>query len=117
MALIYDLPVFNDVYGLSLRLFQLTSNFPREYKFTLGQDMKRDCINLVRYIYRANKSKEKTQYLEEFLDHFEILKFEIRYTIFILFVEREIYFYGGNAHEAFQDDSTCHVRGACLWIC
>ncbi|MBQ9207297.1 MAG: four helix bundle protein [Treponema sp.] len=78
MALIYDLPVFNDVYGLSLRLFQLTSNFPREYKFTLGQDMKRDCINLVRYIYRANKAKEKSQYLEEFLDHFEILKFEIR---------------------------------------
>ncbi|MBQ3671912.1 MAG: four helix bundle protein [Treponema sp.] len=78
MALIYDLPVFNDVYQLALRLFQVTTNFPREYKFTIGQDMKRDCIVLVRYIYRANKTKEKYQHLEQFLDYFEVLKFEIR---------------------------------------
>ena len=40
--------------------------------------MKRDGINLVRSIYRANRSKEKRQYLEGFLDNFEILKLEIR---------------------------------------
>ena len=44
MSLYYDLPVFKDVYALTLRLFQLTQNFSREYKFTLGQDMKRDSI-------------------------------------------------------------------------
>lgn len=67
MALYYDLPVFKDVYKLTLRLFEVTSNFPREYKFTLGQDMKRDSILLVRHIYRANKVREKTVYLEQFL--------------------------------------------------
>ena len=64
MALYYDLPVFKEVYQLTLRLFQLTTDFPREYKFTLGQDLKRDCIILVRYIYRSNKTKDKTQYGE-----------------------------------------------------
>ncbi len=78
MALYYDLPVFKDVYKMTLRLFELTSNFPREYKFTLGQDLKRDCILLVRYIYRANKTKDKTVYLEQFLDSFEVVKFEVR---------------------------------------
>ena len=78
MSLIYELPVYKDVYQLTLRLFQITTTFPREYKFTIGQDIKRDCIVLVRYIYRANKTKEKTQYLEQFLDHFEIIKFELR---------------------------------------
>jgi hypothetical protein len=58
MALYYDLPVFRDVYQLILRIFDYTKDFPREYKFTLGQDLKRDGINLVRSIYRANKSKE-----------------------------------------------------------
>jgi hypothetical protein len=48
MSLYYDLPVFKDVYALTLRLFQLTQNFSREYKFTLGQDMKRGAVNLVR---------------------------------------------------------------------
>jgi hypothetical protein len=55
MALYYDLPVFKDVYRLTLRIFELTRHFSREYKFTLGQDMKHDCLVLVRSIYRANK--------------------------------------------------------------
>ena len=46
MALYYDLPVFSDTYQLTLRVFELTQHFSREYKFTLGQDMKRDCITL-----------------------------------------------------------------------
>jgi hypothetical protein len=78
MALYYDLPVFKDVYKLTLRLFELTSNFSREYKFTLGQDLKRDCILLVRSIYRANRCKEKVIYLEQFLDSFEVVKLEVR---------------------------------------
>ena len=78
MALYYELPVFKDVYKMTLRIFELTANFSREYKFTLGQDLKRDCILLVRSIYRANKHKDKVLYLEEFLDHFEVVKLEVR---------------------------------------
>ena len=43
--------------------------------------MKRDAICLVRSIYRANRNAEKRQYLEEFLDNFEILKLEIRLCV------------------------------------
>jgi hypothetical protein len=57
MALYYDLPVFKDVYTLVLKIFEYTKDFPREYKYTLGQDLKRDGINLVRSIYRANYNK------------------------------------------------------------
>lgn len=78
MALYYELPVFQDVYKLILLLFEYTGDFPREFKYTLGQDMKRDGIVLVRSIYRANKAKQKREYLETFLDDFEVLKLEIR---------------------------------------
>jgi hypothetical protein len=81
MALYYDLKVFQDVYQLILRVFEFTKDFPREYKYTLGQDMKRDAIVLVRSIYRANKAKNKTEYLEQFLDDFEILKLEVRLCV------------------------------------
>ena len=46
MALYYDLKVFKDVYQLILKIFEYTKDFPREYKYTLGQDMKRDAIVL-----------------------------------------------------------------------
>ena len=78
MALSHTLPIYIDTYKLILLIFKRTTNFSREYKYTLGQDMKRDGINLVRSIYRANRSKDKRQYLEEFLDNFEILKLEVR---------------------------------------
>jgi len=78
MALYYELQVFKDVYSLVQKIFLYTQDFPREYKYTLGQDIKRDAIQLVRSIYRANKAKEKVVYLEEFLDDFELLKLEIR---------------------------------------
>jgi len=81
MALYYDLKVFKDVYNLILKVFEYTEGFPREYKYTLGQDMKRDSIILMRSIYRANKTKNKTEYLETFLDDFEILKIEVRLCV------------------------------------
>jgi hypothetical protein len=43
--------------------------------------MKRDGIVLVRNIYRANKAKDKTEYLEAFLDDFEVLKLEFRLCV------------------------------------
>lgn len=55
MALYYELQVFKDVYTLVQKVFLYTQEFPREYKYTLGQDMKRDAIQLVRSICRANK--------------------------------------------------------------
>jgi hypothetical protein len=78
MGLYYELPVFKDVYRLIRGLFEVTSNFSREYKYSLGQDIKRDGLNLVRSIYRANKHKDKVPYLEAFLDDFELLKLELR---------------------------------------
>lgn len=81
MALYYDLPVFKEVYQLILKIFDYSKDFPKEYKYTLGQDMKRDGIQLVRSIYRANKAKDKREYLEAFLDDFEVLKLEIRLCV------------------------------------
>lgn len=75
-----------------LKIFEVTQNFSREYKYTLGQDMKHDAMQLVRSIYRANKATTKKQeYLEDFLDDFELLKLEIRLCadMKMLFVKKQ----------------------------
>ena len=43
--------------------------------------MKRDALQLVRSIYRANKSTSKLEHLETFMDDFELLKLEIRLCV------------------------------------
>ena len=78
MALYTELPVYRDRYALILKIFEYTKEFSKEYKYTLGEDMKRDALRLVRSIYRANKHKNRVEYLEIFLDEFELLKLEIR---------------------------------------
>ena len=78
MGLCYNLPVYKDTYQLLLKIFEYTKDFDREYKYSLGQDMKKDVLKLMRSIYRANKSVQKREHLEKFLDDFEILKLEIR---------------------------------------
>jgi hypothetical protein len=78
MGLYYELKVYKDTYKLILKLFEYTKDFPREYKYNIGQDLKRDGLNLVRCIYRANKTTEKKSHLNDFLDCFELLKLELR---------------------------------------
>lgn len=81
MALYNELPVYKDTYKLILEVFEMTKTFPREYKYTLGQDMKRDSMELVRMIYQANRSQDKKVYLELFLEQFELVKLQIRLSV------------------------------------
>ena len=76
-----ELPVFKDSYQLILKIFEITKDFSREYKYTLGQDMKRDALKLIRSIYRANKYNNRAEHLDAFLDEFELLKLEIRLCV------------------------------------
>lgn len=78
MALYYSLPVYRDTYKLILLLFRLTREFPREFKYTLGQDIKHDTMRLVRHIYRANQGEGRKEHLQVFADDFELVKLQVR---------------------------------------
>ncbi|MDR3479042.1 MAG: four helix bundle protein [Gammaproteobacteria bacterium] len=81
MALYTELPVYRDTYQLILRVFGVTKEFSKEYQYTLGQDMKRDALQLMCSIHRANKHGNRAEHLEVFLDELELLKLEIRLCV------------------------------------
>ena len=56
MALYYELPVYRDTYQLILKIFECTVHFPKEYKYSLGQDMKRDALQLADYCYSRHRN-------------------------------------------------------------
>ncbi len=58
MAIYSSLPVYKDSYALTLELFAFTRNFPREYKFTLGERIKNQCLELITGIYDANRASK-----------------------------------------------------------
>ncbi len=81
MVLYNELPVYRDTYNLMMEVYQVTNRFAHEYKYSLGQDMKRDVLSLFRNLYRANRSAAKQEYLEAFLSDFELVKVEMRLCV------------------------------------
>jgi hypothetical protein len=81
MALHSELPVYKDTYQFVVKIFECTKNFSKEYKYTIGADLKRDAMQLLRTIYRANRAEDKKELLATFLDEFELVKLQIRLCV------------------------------------
>ena len=79
MALYYHLPVYKTSYDLLLAVFQLTKNFSREYKYTIGQDLKKTATDMILNIYRANSRTSKTVILQIARENIEVIRlYEMR---------------------------------------
>lgn len=80
MALFTQLPVYKLGYDLLIELYKRTSNFAREYKFTLGERLKKNATDMLINIYKANKSKKENrlQYIDEARQNIEVLRLLLR---------------------------------------
>jgi hypothetical protein len=58
MSLYSELPVYKASYDLLLAIFQFTKNFTRDYKYTVGESIKKETIELISGIYRANATMD-----------------------------------------------------------
>ncbi len=76
----YDnLPVYKTSYDVLLEVFQVIKIFERDYKYTIWESIKKECIYLITLIYRANSSLEKRKmYLQEAREGIEVLKLYLR---------------------------------------
>jgi hypothetical protein len=76
----YDnLPVYKESYDLLVALFKFTKEFGREYKYTLGESIKCEVIELITNIYRANSSIEKRKTrIESARESVEVIRLFLR---------------------------------------
>jgi len=58
LAQYQHLPIYKQTYDIHLRTMTATKDFSREYKYTLGQKIKDELIELVVVIYRANSVQD-----------------------------------------------------------
>jgi hypothetical protein len=78
MAQYEHLPIYKQTYDILLRTMTATKNFPREYKYTLGQKIKDELIELVVLIYRANSAKNKSRHIEQILERVQAVQLLMR---------------------------------------
>lgn len=65
MALHYDLPVYKASYDLLLEIFKFTKEFTKEFKYTMGESLKKETLDLLTLIFRANSKTDKQATLQE----------------------------------------------------
>ena len=74
MALHYELPVYKASYDLLMEIFQFTKEFSKEYKYTVGESLKKETIELVTLIFMANSRKDKQLVLQEARERIEVIR-------------------------------------------
>jgi len=78
MALYSDLPVYKSTYDWLLAIFRFTKDFSKEYKYTVGESLKKETIELLTLIYRANVKRDKQEVLQEARERIEVIRLFIR---------------------------------------
>jgi hypothetical protein len=78
MAQYRHLPIYRLTYELLQRIVNTTKEFPREYKFTLGQKIRDEVVEMVVLIYRANTAHQKVPVIEVFLERLQVVELLVR---------------------------------------
>lgn len=80
MATYLHLPVYKAGYDLLIEMFWIIKNFNREYKYNLGESIKKEIIELVTNIYRANSSFDKKPHIQKAREKIETIRIFFRLT-------------------------------------
>ena len=78
MATYDQLPVYKATYDLLLNVFQICQNMERDIKFTIGEKLKNEIIELQINVFRANCREDKCALLGSARENAEIVRLLLR---------------------------------------
>ncbi|HPW71132.1 MAG TPA: four helix bundle protein [Bacteroides graminisolvens] len=78
MAIYDNLPVFKESYLLLLRFIVVSNKMQRDFRYTLGEQIKTELIALCLCIYKANANKEKQMYIAQAREKVVVVKLLVR---------------------------------------
>jgi four helix bundle protein len=78
IALYNFLPIYKTSYDLLLELFKFTKDFNKEYKYTIGESIKKEIMDMIILIYKANSKKEKLVYIQSARENIETVRVFLR---------------------------------------
>jgi hypothetical protein len=63
---------------IMLELFKFTKDFNKEYKYTIGESIKKEIMDMIILIYKANSKKEKLVYIQSARENIETVRVFLR---------------------------------------
>ncbi|MDR3425459.1 MAG: four helix bundle protein [Alphaproteobacteria bacterium] len=78
MAQYKHLPIYKGTYDLLMRITVVTKDFPREHKYTLGQKLRDEVLDLILFIYRANSATDRTAHITAIIERIQLVEVMLR---------------------------------------
>lgn len=78
MALYDRLPVYKACYDLLLDVYRLSGQMSKDHRYTLGENAKKTCTEIIILIYRANTNVKKYAYLKQAKEKVEVIRLLMR---------------------------------------
>jgi len=78
MSTYSSLSVYKASYDFLIQMVAMTKNFDREYKYTLGESIKKETMEMIKNIYRANGSTSKKELIQVAREDIEMIRLDLR---------------------------------------
>lgn len=78
MARYQHLPIFKAAYELNIEIHRRVNNFPRVYRYSMGERLKNSTLDFLDLMVRANSTRDKFEILSQSEFILEKLKIYIR---------------------------------------
>lgn len=78
MAQYEHLPIYKTTYDLLIELMHVTKDFPREFKYSIGEKIQINIVELLVEIYKANSARDKKIFIEALLEKVQFLNLFLR---------------------------------------
>jgi hypothetical protein len=69
-----ELPIFKAGYDLVFHTFLTIKKFPKEYKYTLGERIKNEGLDLLTTLYQIPFQREKKSFFEKSKSHLQTIR-------------------------------------------
>ena len=78
MAHYQNLPVFKATYALLIYLYTISRNFQRDYRYTIGESLKKDMLEMMLNLYRTNSKADKRELIRVCRENIEGIRIQVR---------------------------------------
>jgi hypothetical protein len=91
MALHTQLPIYKVTYELFKVTTEMTRNMPRDFKASLGGEIRKECVALLVLVFRANTSENKFPHLTALLERNQVVELLLRLCTDMGFISHKNY--------------------------
>jgi hypothetical protein len=78
MALHTELPIYKVAYDLLNLVTEITRSMPRDFKASIGAKISNETMEVIVLIFRANVSRQKTEYLTDLIERLQVTELLLR---------------------------------------